>query len=88
MDLVVIICQMLTGNMNIKKNDIQDTSSFNISNEAKQLIDNILAKKYQEIKKKSFFKTINWIKLEKCQVEPPFKPEIVNMYQFIIYNFF
>jgi hypothetical protein len=57
---------MLTGNMNIKKNDIQDTSSFNISNEAKQLIDNILAKKYQEIKKKSFFKTINWIKLEKC----------------------
>ena len=80
MDLGVIICQMLTGNMNITKNDIQDTSSFNISKEAKQLINNILSKKYQEIKKKSFFKTINWIKLGKCQIKPPFKPEIVNIY--------
>jgi hypothetical protein len=71
---------MLTGNMNITKNDIQDTSSFNISNEAKQLIDDILTKKYQEIKNKSFFKTINWTKLEKCQIKPPFKPEIVNTY--------
>jgi hypothetical protein len=79
LDLGVIICQMLTGNMNITKNDFQDTSLFNISKEAKQLINNILAKKYQEIKKKSFFKTINWIKLEKCQIKPPFKPEIVNI---------
>ena len=33
-----MICQMLTGNMNLSKNDIQNTQLLDISNEAKQLI--------------------------------------------------
>jgi hypothetical protein len=69
---------MLTGNMNLSKNDIQNTQSLNISNEAKQLIEKILAKNYKNIKNDSFFKTINWTKLQNGLLTPPFKPDIVN----------
>jgi hypothetical protein len=69
---------MLTGDMNLSKNDLQNIQSFNLSNEAKQLIENILAKNYQNIKNDSFFQTINWTKLENGLLTPPFKPDIVN----------
>jgi hypothetical protein len=77
-NLAVIICQMLTGDMNLSKNDLQNIQSFNLSIEAKQLIENILAKNYQNIKNDSFFQTINWTKLENGLLTPPFKPDIVN----------
>ena len=92
LSLAIIICQMLTGNMSITtKNDLKEISSFDICNEAKQLVvNNILAKKYQDIKKSSLFWTIDWIKLEKGRLTPPFKPEIVNriLFYFILNIFF
>ena len=69
---------MLTGNMNLSKNDMKNTQSLNISNEAKQLIEKILAKNYKNIKNDLFFKTINWTKLENGLLTTPFKPDIVN----------
>ena len=86
LNLAVIMCKMLTGIMDITTNNIQNISLYNISNEAKQLVvDNILVKKYQKIKTSSFFKTINWTKLEKGLLTPPFKPDIVNIINFYYY---
>ena len=33
----------------------------------------------EPIREERFFQTIDWIKLEKKQIEPPFKPEIVSL---------
>jgi serum/glucocorticoid-regulated kinase 2 len=54
-----------------------------ISNEAKQIISDLLNKNRDErlnlsqIKVHEFFKDIDWLKLEKGETEPPFKPTVV-----------
>ena len=78
----IIICQMLTGNMSF--NDLEDFESLNLTNEsAKDLIKDILNKQHENIKTKTFFNGIDWIKLENGEINPPFKPVVVNKKKFL-----
>jgi hypothetical protein len=76
-----IVCQMITGNMN--QIDIKNYESLNLNDLAKELIKDILNKQHENIKTKTFFNGIDWIKLENGEINPPFKPVVVNKKKFL-----
>jgi novel protein kinase C delta type len=40
---------------------------------------------YGDIRAHPFFSKIDWNKLEKCQLEPPFKPKVVSFFKWCVY---
>jgi len=94
--LGIVIYKCLTGKFpflyaeSIVNDEIPNLNELDISNEAKQIISGLLNKNRDErlnlsqIKVHEFFKDIDWLKLEKGEIEPPFKPTTVN---YIFYFF-
>jgi serine/threonine protein kinase len=84
---------MLTGNFpfltreSIKNEELPNLQQLEISDEAKEFIRNLLNKNQFErlgsrknpnhVKNASFFNEIVWEKIEKCEIDPPFKPIVV-----------
>jgi hypothetical protein len=63
-DLGILINQMLIG--------INSTKTIELSDESKEIIDDLInKKKYQNIKKHLFFNYLDWIKLETGKLTPP-----------------
>ena len=72
--------------------DIPDLEEMNISQQAKEYVKCLLNKNQGErlgsrkntnkVKKHSFFKQINWEKLEKHEIKPPFEPVVVRILKF------
>jgi len=91
--LGISIYKMLTGNFpfltreSIKNEEIPNLQQLEISDEAKEFIRNLLNKNQFErlgsrknpnhVKNASFFNEIIWEKIEKCEIDPPFKPIVV-----------
>ena len=91
--LGISIYKMLTGNFpfltreSIKNEEIPNLQQLEISDEAKEFIRNLLNKNQFErlgsrknpnhVKNASFFNEIVWEKIEKCEIDPPFKPIVV-----------
>ena len=79
-----IVCQMITGIMN--QIDIKNYESLNLNDLAKELIKDILNKQHENIKTKTFFNDIDWIKLDNGEINPPFKPVVVNKKKFNLFK--
>ena len=91
--LGISIYKMLTGNFpflnieSIENGEIPYLQQLEISDEAKEFIRNLLNKNQFErlgsrknpnhVKNASFFNEIIWEKIEKCEIDPPFKPIVV-----------
>ena len=87
--LGIVIYKCLTGQFpflsikNLNEDEIPDLNEFNLSDETKQLISSLLNKNRDErltltqLKEHQFFKDIDWLMLEKGEVEPPIKPFVV-----------
>jgi serine/threonine protein kinase len=87
--LGIVMYKCLTGKFpflyskSIVDDEIPNLNELDISNEAKQIISGLLNKNRDErlnlsqIKVHEFFKDIDWLKLEKGEIEPPFKPTVV-----------
>jgi len=91
--LGISIYKMLTGNFpflnieSIENGEIPYLQQLEISDEAKEFIRNLLNKNQFErlgsrknpnhVKNASFFNEIVWEKIEKCEIDPPFKPIVV-----------
>ena len=72
-DLGDLILQMLIGNT---------SQNIELSSEANSIIDDLTnKKKYENIKKHLFFNSLDWIKLENGQLNPPLKPDL-NSFNF------
>ena len=97
--LGIAIYKMLTGNFpflnrqSIVNDEIPNLNQLEISEEAKVFISSLLNKNQFErlgsrknpnkVKDASFFNGIIWEKLENCEIDPPFKPFVVNKYKII-----
>ena len=95
--LGLIIYQMFTGKLpflnkqSILNDEIPGLQELEISSEAKELISSLLNKDLfkrlgslknpKKIKEEPFFKEINWKKLKNGDIEPPFKPIVVNIFE-------
>ena len=100
--LGIVIYKMITEKFPFltrenKYKDEIEIDQLEISNAAKELITSLLKKENTErldyyknkevsIKKFLFFNDIDWNKLQKLELEPPFKPLIVNKYFDYIFN--
>ena len=92
--LGILIYKMFTGNFpflnteSIINDDVPEMNNIDISDAGREIIKNLLNKNLFErlgsrknpkkIKQDSFFKEIDWDALEKLEIKPPFKPNVVN----------
>ena len=96
--LGIIIYKMLTGNFpflsaqSITNDRIPNLNHFYISFEVKEIIAQLLIKTSSQrlgsklnkknIKESAFFNDIDWVKLERRELQSPFVPFVVNIINF------
>jgi len=96
----IIMYKCLTGQfpfLNIESlvyDEIPYLNELEISNEAKQFISSILNKNRDErptlaqIKQHEFFNNIDWLQMERGEIEPPYKPIVVLKESFFLFYYF